>query len=106
MDVRVRINLTESVGSVLIWRPRCSDSSAGRQLGKDTTIALQDQHIIGKDNDTRTGPLYCGFTVKIDNEIVGRSTATTLMHASALDASCPQGREATPRAEALGRASL
>ncbi len=45
-------------------------------IGKDSTIALQDQHIIGNDNDTRmhrTGPLYCGFTLKNDNEIVGRT---------------------------------
>ena len=30
---------------------------------------------------------YSGFTLKIDNEIEGRSTATTLMHASVLNAS-------------------
>ena len=39
-----------------------------------------------EDNDKRTGR-YSVFTLKIDNEIVGRSTATTLMHASALNAS-------------------
>jgi hypothetical protein len=34
--------------------------------------------MIGNDNDKRTGH-YSGFTLKIDNEIVGRSIATTLM---------------------------
>ena len=57
--------------------------------------------MIGKDNDTRTGPLYCGFTVKIDNEIVGRSTATTLMHASALNASFPTRKEKLTQRELL-----
>ena len=44
--------------------------------------------MIGNDNDKRTGR-YSGFTLKIDNDIVGRITSTRLMHTSALNASCP-----------------
>ena len=33
----------------------------------------EDQHMIGNDNDKRTD-LYNGFTQKVDNKIVGRST--------------------------------
>ncbi len=69
-----------SVASVLIWRPRCSDSSAGRQLGKApqciTTINRQLEY-----NDTRTGPLYCGFTLKNDDEMVGQTKHRDHTHA-------------------------
>ncbi len=56
----------------MIWRPRCSDSSAERQLGK-VPLCISTINRQLKYNDTRTGPLYCGFTLKIDNEIVGRT---------------------------------
>jgi hypothetical protein len=62
----------------------------GCQLGKTLQLQFRIKTQLGRHND---GTLYCGFTLKVDNEIVGRSTATTLMHASALNASCPTRKE-------------
>ena len=53
-----------------IWRPRCSDSSAGSSIGENSTMHRNNQQTIG---NTTTPELvqYRGFTVKIDNELVG-----------------------------------